>query len=380
MVIARWAVAAGSVGAVALAAHTAVNLRLLRTPQPDAPSVEESVSVLIPARNEAAHVGRTLESVLGQTGVPSLEVIVLDDGSVDETATIVQAIAERDPRVRLVRGIDETPPEGWLGKPWACRRLADEAHGDVVCFVDADVVLLPHAIRSCVAILREGGFTLVAPYPYQEAVTWLERLVQPLVTWSWAATMPLRWAETSTRPSLSAANGQLLVLDREGYTAIGGHGAVRDDVLEDIALMRSLKIAGRRTVTVDGSSLAECRMYNGASSVVDGYSKSLWSAFGGPVGSAAVCTMLAGCYVLPAVAAVTAHDRRTRVVGAVGYGAGVASRLMVAARTGERALPDALAQPASIAAFGALTAVSWWRHVRGTNTWKGRSVTVGSTS
>lgn len=374
---------AGTALACGLAVHTSVNLRFLRTPDARVADVRERVAVLIPARNEAAHIGSTLTSVLAQEGVPHLTVIVLDDGSTDETAAIVQGIAEADPRVVLIQGGDDPLPEGWLGKPWACARLAhsDSADGaTLLCFVDADVRLQPHAIRALAALLRAQDFALVAPYPRQIAETWLERLVQPLVTWSWAATMPLRWAETSSRPSLSAANGQLLMLDADAYQAIGGHAAVRGDVLEDIGLMRALKSAGRTTATVDGSALAECRMYDGATAVVDGYGKSLWSAFGGPAGSIGANTALSFAYLVPPVAAVLARDRGTRVVGTVGFAAGVASRALVARRTGERVLPDTLAHPASIGAFVVLNALSWNRHRRGTNRWKGRAVTVGSTT
>lgn len=367
-------VRAGSVTAGLIAVHTAVNLALLRSPDRSAPEVTEDVTVCIPARNEARHIAATVRSVLAQTSVPRLTVLVLDDGSEDGTAEIVAELARSDDRVRLISGPDADPPPGWLGKPWACARLADEANGAVLVFVDADVVLHPEAIRSCVHLLREHGFAMVAPYPRQLAGSWLERLVQPLVTWSWAATMPVRWAENSTRPSLSAANGQLLVLDSATYRGIGGHAAVRGEVLEDIALMRAFKVARQRTSTVDGTEVAECRMYDGPEQVVDGYAKSLWSAFGGPTGSVGALALLTTAFVLPAVAAVTARDRSTRRWGAAGYAAGVASRLMVARRTGQPAV-DCLAHPASVAAFVALNVVSWSRHRRGDNTWKGRAVT-----
>ncbi len=376
----RGLVRAGAVGACALAAHTAVNLRYLRSPDPASPAVDERVTVLVPARNEAGHIEATLQSILTQTGVPHLDVIVLDDGSTDATAAIVQRKAARDPRLTLVQGADVPPPPGWLGKPWACQRLSDEAAGTVLVFVDADVMLYPHAIRAAVQTLRENNLALVAPYPLQLAGGALERLVQPLVTWSWVATMPLGWAESSTRTSLSAANGQFLVFDTATYRAIGGHMAVRSEVIEDVALMRAVKASGEHAATVDGSRLAHCRMYEGSAAVADGYSKSLWSAFGGPVGSLAVNAALLATYVVPAIAAVAGTDRNTRRWGRIGYAAGVASRSLVAHRTREQVLPDALLHPASIAAFAVLNVVSWRRQARGLNNWKGRSISVDASA
>lgn len=372
--VGRTLVTVAALTAGALAVHTVANLRLLRTPTADAPATHEPVSVLIPARNEEAHVGTTVLSVLAQDGVPDLDVIVLDDGSADRTAEIVAGLAAADPRVRLVTGGDADLPPGWLGKPWACARLSEQARGSVLVFVDADVVLEPHALRALIGTLRAYDLALVAPYPRQRAESWLERLVQPLLTWSWIATMPVRWAEASMRPSLSAANGQLLAVDAAAYRAIDGHVAVQGEVIEDVALMRAVKRSGRRAATVDGAALAECRMYDSPQALVDGYAKSLWSAFNGPAGSVAVNVVLLGAFVLPAAAAIVAPTRRTRLIGLAGYAAGVSGRVLVARRSGDRVLPDALAHPASIIAFSALNVVSWSRHLRGANTWKGRPV------
>ena len=361
----------GSLSAIAIAAHTAVNLNALRKPNVIAPPIAERVSVLIPARNEAGNILRAVSSVLASRGVPDLEVLVLDDGSTDETAVIVSGID--DPRVRLITGTEE-PPAGWLGTPWACRRLSLQACGSVLVFVDADVELSPDAIRASVGELRARGFAMVSPYPLQIAESWLERLVQPIVTWSWCAFLPLDWSQRSTRPSLSAANGQFLVIDADAYEAIDGHSAVAAEVLEDIALMRALKSSGELTCTMDGSAIATCRMYANTDEVVDGYAKSLWAGFGGPVGSLGINLFLLAAYVVPPVAAISARSTRTRAMGTLGYAAGVASRALVAHRTGARVWPDSAAHPASILSFSALSAVSWSRHVRGTNSWKGRSL------
>jgi Glycosyl transferase family 2 len=336
--------------------------------------VAEPVSVLLPLRDEAGRVEPTLRSLLAQRGLDRLEIVVLDDGSSDGTADVVRGIVADDPRVRLLDGGSAPPPDGWLGKPWACARLADAATGTVLVFVDADVVLEPDAIAGTVALLRDAGLDLVSPYPRQLAVTPVERLVQPLVVWSWLTTLPLGAVEGSPRPSLAAANGQLLAVDTAAYRIVGGHGAVRREVLEDIALLRAFKRIGFRGCPADGSDIASCRMYEGAAEVVAGYTKSLWSAFGSAPGAAAVTGLLGLAYVVPPVLAVTSGDPRTRATGLGGYAAAVLGRVLVARRTGERAWPDALAHPASIAAFGALTLTSLRRHRRGSLTWKGRPV------
>nr|NLI49659.1 glycosyltransferase [Propionibacterium sp.] len=367
-------VVAGSTVAVGLAAHTVANLRHLRRPQARGPAIAERVSVLVPARNEAAHVGITVAGLLDQAGVPDLEVIVLDDGSTDATPEILGGFA--DPRLTVVTGADEPPPPGWLGKPWACARLAERATGSVLVFADADVAFGPHALRAAVAELRAGGFALVSPFPREVADDWLGRLVQPLLTWSWAATLPLRLAETLPHPSLSAANGQFLVFDADAYRRLGGHAAVAGDVLEDLGLARAVKAAGGRAAPLNAAHLASCRMYATPADLVDGYGKSLWAAFGGPAGSLAVTALLGLAYVVPPLGVLLGGRPGVRLAGAVGYAAGVAGRAAVAARVANRVWPDAAAHPASIAAFAALNGISWWRRLRGTASWKGRPVTA----
>ncbi|WP_233153355.1 glycosyltransferase family 2 protein [Kineosporia sp. R_H_3] len=361
---------AGSLGSAALTAHSLVNMRALRVPDDDPPPVDERVSVLLPVRDEAAHVGRCLASVLEQVGVEDLEVLVLDDGSTDGTADVVRQVAGDDPRVRLLTGTP--PPAGWLGKPNACARLAEAASGSVLVFLDADVRLAPHAVAATVDLLRRTGLDLVSPYPRQLARTPAERLVQPLLQWSWLTTLPLRLAESSPRPSLAAANGQLLAVDAATYAKAGGHGAVRGEVLDDIALLRAVKAVGGTGGVVDGSHLATCRMYDGWAAVRDGYSKSLWSAFGSRAGAAATLGGLGVLYVVPAVAAL-----RGSRVGLAGYVAAVAGRYAVAERTGGRSLPDSFAHPASVAVLGWLTARSWRLHDAGALTWKGRVLPGG---
>jgi hypothetical protein len=353
---------------VAGAIHAAVNVALLRRPPSDPPPVRRPVTVVVPARDEEEQIGGCLAALLDQRGVPSLRVVIVDDGSTDGTAAAVRAVT--DPRVRLIRA--DPPPAGWLGKPHACATGAASVQDDdaLLVFVDADVRLFPDAIAGAVAVLERHGVDLVSPWPRPMAHGPAERLVQPLASWLWATTLPLRVAERSRRPSLAAANGQFLVVSRRAYERAGGHSAVRGEVLEDIALLRAVKRVGGRGVPIDGSRLAVCRMYDGWPALRDGYAKSLWAAVGGrPSTGLAGAAVLTAVWVLPPLAAL-----RGSRAGLVGWLSGAAGRAVVAAATGSRVWPDALAHPVSILVLDVLMARSVVGHRRGTLTWRDRPV------
>lgn len=352
-------VAAGSVLAAAGAVHTVVNTRLVRRADPAA-RARSDVSVLVPARDEGDTISACVAALVDQPGVR--EALVLDDGSTDATAERASAAG-----ARVITGV--TPPRGWLGKAWACAQLAARADpaSEVLVFVDADVRLREGAVSAAVALLDATGLDIVCPFPRQEAESAAERLVQPLLQWSWLMSLPLRLAERSPRPSLTAANGQFLVVRRAALERAGGYAAVRAAVLDDIALVRAVKASGGRGGVADGSNLADCRMYRSWSELRDGYGKSLWAAFGSPPKAAGALGLLTLAYVVPALAAV-----RGSPAGFAGYFAGVASRLVAARATGARAWPDAFAHPLSIALLDYLTIRSHVQRRRGRLTWKSR--------
>lgn len=368
----RTAVLVTSALAIAGAVHAATNRRHLPHLRPEsAPAGPSSrVSVLIPARDEAATIDDCLASVRAQRGVADLEILVLDDRSGDATAARITEHARSDPRVHLLAGAGE-PPAGWLGKPYACHQLALAATGAVLVFVDADVRLHPHAVATAVDQLGRSGADLLSAWPRQLATTPLAWLVQPLQQWSWLTTTPLHRA--TDRPSLAVANGQFLVLTRAGYVRCGGHAAVAGEVLEDIALARQVRRSGGRSMVADASAVARCLMYADDAAVVEGYTKSLWRAFGGPARGVAVTTALAAVYLIPPTYAAIGRDPTLRSVAGLGYAAAVVNRVIAARATGGPVL-SAPTHPLAMVALWSLTAVSGFRRRRGTLRWRGRAV------
>ncbi|MFJ5542736.1 glycosyltransferase [Micromonospora chalcea] len=368
-----------AVAVAALTGHTIVNaLAWLRRPAAGPAEVTEPVAVLLPLRDEADRVTPCLRALLAQRGVPDLRIMVLDDGSTDGTADVVRAVAGDDPRLTLLTGV--APPPGWLGKPHACWQLATRTAPEptALAFVDADVVLTPYAVAAAVSELRAADAALLSPYPRIVVRTAADRLAQPLLQWLWLTFLPLRAMERSRRPSLAAAGGQFLVVDRAGYLRAGGHAAVADKVLEDIELARAVKRAGGRIALADGSRLASCRMYDTWPQLRDGYTKSLWATFGHPAAAAAVLALLFALYVAPpllTLGALLAGAPAVAAVAFLAYLAGVAGRVVSARATGGRAWPDALAHPVSVVVLGWLTVRSYHLRKRHRLTWRGRPVT-----
>lgn len=377
----RWWPVATALVCASSAATTAFNARTARlgtTGDPEAgTAASEVVAICIPARDEAATLPDLLDDLRAAGGRHRLRVIVIDDGSTDGTADIARRRVAGDHRFRV-----EVAPNQVVGKTAACDWAARlvQAGPDaptVLVFVDADVRLGPTTIAAGIAELRRSDADLLCPWPTQRADDPLGALLQPLLAWSWSATLPVRPSEALGLPSMAVACGQFLIVDAAAYRRIGGHAAVGTAVAEDLAIARLMRRAGGRTIVRYAPDLARCTMYRSAAAVWDGHRRWLAPSTGGPIGALGTAAQLTLTGPLPVLAWIAGRGRRARLCGAAGYAGTVLGRLVV--RRAETGRPPsaadvliALAHPVAAGVELALLIASARAHRLGDVEWKGR--------
>lgn len=334
---------------------------------------EMGISFLVPARNEAGVIGETVARLLAQPEAD--EVIVLDDHSTDGTAEIARAAAGGDPRLRVIPGADL--PSGWLGKNWACHQLAQAATGDLLIFTDADVAWQPGSLAALLAAVDGMDAEMLTVWPTQQTVTWGERLVVPLMALVVHAYLPIWGVHHSPYALFAAANGQCIAIRRRAYDRIGGHAAVRDNVLEDVTLARLLKAAGLRLRMVEGNHWITCRMYRNWPEVRDGYAKNILKGYGSSLGLIAATLfhwlVFLGPWALLAWGAVAPFPGWPWWPLGLAA-AGIALRMLTAAHA-QQPVATSLLLPLSVLLMTRIAAQAlWWQWRHGGPLWKGRVV------
>lgn len=354
------------------------NLALYAPPPAARPadSAGDAVSILIPARDEEGVIGQAVEAALLSEGI-DVEVVVLDDGSTDRTAAIVREIAARDRKVRL----ETAPPlpPGWCGKQHACAVLASHASRPLLLFIDADVRLAPDGAARAVAFLKTSGAALVSGVPRQETVTFLERLLLPLIHWVLLGFLPMARMRQSRHPAYGAGCGQLFLATREGYDKAGGHTAIRGSLHDGLALPRAFRSAGLATDLFDATSVATCRMYRNAGEVWRGLAKNAHEGLATPGKIVPITLLFLAGQVLPPVLLMlaAAHAESTDMaVAGVGTLALYLPRL-AAVRRFRQPLGSALLHPLGVLVFLAIQWTAFGRRLLGRPAgWKGRTYGV----
>jgi 4,4'-diaponeurosporenoate glycosyltransferase len=319
------------------------------------------VSVVIPARDEA-HALPALLDALATQDAPAVEVIVVDDHSRDATAEVARA--------RAVDVMASEPlPDGWTGKTWACRQGARRATGDVLVFLDADTRPRTSLLSRLTTVhARDGGLVSVQPYHRMERV--YERLsaLPNAVAFMGTGAASLRRGSRIT-----GAFGPCLVCSRADYLATGGHEAVRDAVVEDVALARVFTARGLPVHAYAGGDAIEFRMYPlGVRQLVEGWTKNLAT---GASGTPLLRTLGVALWITAMLTAVIALAASPGAVAVAWYVA-FACQLGLMLRPLGNFGATALLYPVAVLAFVALFARSLVATATGRVRWKGRSVPV----
>lgn len=283
--------------------------RLLSAEHTDFSGQSPKLSICVPARNEERSIERCILSALAQE-YPNFEVIVLDDRSEDATARILAQLSHQYPdRLRVMSG--RPKPDDWLGKPWACRQLADTASGDILLFADADTWFEKDMASRVVRTMGRHVIDFLTVWPRQKLGSFWERMIIPLVYYALLSLLPAqyvyrapRWMPPPLRrlfaPYFAAACGQFMVFKTEAYRAIGGHRAVKDRVVEDVELAKRVKRKGLAMRMYYGGDTVACRMYRSPGEIYRGFRKNFLAGFGHHIplfGAAGLLHLIV--YVLP---------------------------------------------------------------------------------
>ncbi|MEL6132865.1 MAG: glycosyltransferase family 2 protein, partial [Bacteroidota bacterium] len=240
-----------------------------------------TVSVLIPARNEAHNLPHLFEQLLG-LNYSSLEIIVLNDQSEDETEQILQQYASQHAQIRYLNG--KPLPSGWLGKNWACHQLGEAARGEYFLYLDADIHRLdPAILPTTIRYMERLETALISIFPNQIMETTGERWTVPIMHYLLLSLLPLWWIYRLPFPSMAAANGQFMLFKACDYREQKWHEQVKSVIVEDIAIMQKIKAAGLKGMTFVGSGLIYCRMYQSLGEGIKGFSKNILSGFGNSI-------------------------------------------------------------------------------------------------
>jgi glycosyltransferase involved in cell wall biosynthesis len=347
------------------------------------------VSVLIPARNEESSIVACLESVLQSVQV-DLEVVVLDDGSTDQTGAIVREFAQRDSRVKLIEGIEL--PDGWNGKQHACYRLAQHAKHEHLLFLDADVRLKPIAMVDLwhrFSVEHDAGkIGLLSAFPRQETGTLAEKLLIPMMHFILLSYLPFARMRGSTHPAYASGCGQLFFTTQTAYQSAGTHAAIRSSRHDGLKLPKAYRENRMLTDCVDGSQWAVCRMYTSAGEVVQGLLKNANEGIANARLLIPFTILLGGANVLPWITLVMAFAKRSSLiaeglpisasvvigilVSLIAILVSYVPRMIAAIRLGQ-SIVGAFLHPLAIVGFLLIQWWAFWNHLRGRQvTWRGR--------
>ncbi len=326
---------------------------------------QQLVSVLIPARNEVDNIINLLQSIKNQD-YKNIEVIVLDDGSDDGTFEKVNDFCKADNRFSIIKG--KPLPNKWLGKNYACHQLAEIAKGDYFLFLDADEIIANGLINNAVNRMVVHKIDLLSLFTNQVMQTFGEKTVVPLMHFLLLNLLPLRLVKLSKNSSFAAASGQFMLFNAKNYRQFKWHELVCSQVVEDIEIMRLVKINKLRGEALLANGYIFCRMYPGYKEAVAGFSKNLLAGFGNSVIGLIIYLILV---VAGPVLILFYLNLQLFIFSLVLI---LISRLMVSLLSGQNPVTNILLHPFQIVNLLVISIFSIQKTLSGKITWKGRTI------
>ena len=249
-------------------------------PQKSIPDDLPSVSVIIPAYNEAVNIAGCMESVLSNK-IPDgsqMTLIVADDESTDDTRAIAQEIAATDSRVTVFTVPPRPTDKPWRGKNWACAQAVKRIDSEYLLFIDADVRLAEDAIAAALIDAQNHNVDLLSCGPKIVCNCFSEWLVQPLMALMIAVGFSFDAVNDPSQKDTAMAAGPFMLFRTCAYEKIGGHAAVATEAVEDVRLAETIKSYGLSLRLVLGIELVSVRMYRSFSGLWEGWTKNFYLA------------------------------------------------------------------------------------------------------
>jgi len=323
------------------------------------------ISILIPVRNEQDNILTLLQSIYDQDYI-DYEVIILDDGSDDNTYSICEEFASKHHQFRVIKG--QKLPHNWLGKNYACHQLAEQAKGDYFLFLDADEKVNDSLLNSAIHRMRLYNLGLLSLFTNQQMDTFGEKSVVPLMHYILLNLLPLRLVYLVKNSTVAAASGQFMLFDAELYRKNEWHKQVKDRVVEDVEIMRIVKSSGYNGEALLANGMISCRMYKSYTEAVNGFSKNFLAGF-----NYSIITLLIYLIIIiggPMIVMMTLNLQLiVFMIGLI-----ILTRIMISLSASQNAWLNVLLHPLQMINLTIIAFMAIQKHLTKTTVWKGRQV------
>lgn len=365
-------------------AHRASFSSCLTAKSPDSPQPLPSVAAIVPARNEAAMLPKTVPTICHQD-YPRLSCIVIDDQSDDGSDRVLQSLQNDHPNLQVIVG--QPRPAGWMGKCFAVKQGADSALADsgaeLLLFTDADILYHPHAVRKAVSYLLDNDLDALSLFPRCTFGRWVESVGTAGLVSVLMMMFPLGWVNDPKKKGIAMAAGGFFLFRRSAYQAVGGHEAVKEYIIEDVNLARKCKAMDLKIRTLFTPDLVTTRMYEGFADMWEGLTKNAYAGMeyrperfwvGSIIGL--IAAVLPPVYLLGSVLWVWHAPGALSIVALILSIIINLCQILIHYKTIRfLRLPawNALMMPVSAGLYQLIALSSFWQHTfSGGNVWKGR--------